>query len=394
MNFAGAFSLAWRYVSRHRFQSLLLAGSLGIVMALPPAVRVIVRTMEQQLRTRAQTTPLVAGPAGSATDLMLTALHFRRHGDATLPIKACDAIRDTDLADAIPLYTRFHAQEAPIVGTELEYFTFRKLRLAQGRMLTRLGDCVVGAKVAAERGLRPGDSVFSSPEQVFDIAGVYPLKMRVMGVFAPTGTPDDDAVFVDLKTTWLIQGIAHGHDDVTKEGNAADVLMKQEGNVVANKAVRIYSEVTDANVSSFHFHGDPDELPVSAIVVLPKDAKSEAILSGRYQSGKEVQMLRPADVMDGLVQTLFRVERVVVAALMLVAGASLLVALLVFGLSFRLRRAEFGTLADIGVSAGTLRLAKAAEVCIVGVAALGIGAVVLVLASHVAEWLVMRGVLG
>ena len=27
---------------------------------------------------------------------------------------------------------------------------------------------------------------------VFDLAGVYPLKMRVAGVFAPTGTPDDE----------------------------------------------------------------------------------------------------------------------------------------------------------------------------------------------------------
>lgn len=391
MSIGGALQLAWRYVSRHRVQSLLLAGALGVVLALPPAVRVIVDTMQQQLRTRAQSTPLVAGPVGSATDLMLAALHFRHTGDATLPVKACDTIRDTNLAEAIPLYVRFHAQEAPIVGTELDYFDFRKLRIAQGRMLTRLGDCVVGAKVAAARGLHPGDAVFSSPEQVFDIAGVYPLKMRVTGIFAPTGTPDDESVFVDLKTTWLIQGIAHGHDDVT---NAADILKKEGDNVIANKAVRIYSEVTDANIGSFHFHGDEDAFPISAIVVLPHDAKSEAIMSGRYQASKEVQMLRPVEVMEGLVQTLFRVERVVVAALALVAGAALLVALLVFGLSFRLRRAEFATLEDIGVSANTLRLAKIAEVCIVGFGALVLGALVLLLASRLAEVLVMKGVLG
>ncbi len=47
----------------------------------------------------------------------------------------------------------------------------------------------------------------SSPESVFDITGVYPLKMNVVGILQPTGTPDDDAVFVDVKTAWVIGGL-------------------------------------------------------------------------------------------------------------------------------------------------------------------------------------------
>ena len=57
-----------------------------------------------------------------------------------------------------------------------------------------------------------GGHVVSSPESVFDLAGVYPLKMAVVGVLAPTHTPDDDAVFVDVKTAWVIAGLAHGFD--------------------------------------------------------------------------------------------------------------------------------------------------------------------------------------
>ena len=30
--------------------------------------------------------------------------------------------------------------------------------------------------------------------------------MTVTGVLAPTGTPDDDAVLVDIKTAWVIEG--------------------------------------------------------------------------------------------------------------------------------------------------------------------------------------------
>ena len=41
---------------------------------------------------------------------------------------------------------------------------------------------------------------------LFDLAGVYPLKMHVAGVLEPTGGPDDAAVFVDIRTSWVIEG--------------------------------------------------------------------------------------------------------------------------------------------------------------------------------------------
>src|SRR3569623_938703 len=146
MNLRGPFLLAWRFVVRHRAQSLLLAAALGVVLALPLAVRSLVRTAEKQLRARAESTPLVAGPKGSETDLMLSALHFRKGAPEPLHLSACDDLRDSGLAEAIPLHLRFHVGETPIVGTELEYFDFRHLKVAEGRMITRLGDCVVGAK--------------------------------------------------------------------------------------------------------------------------------------------------------------------------------------------------------------------------------------------------------
>lgn len=392
MNAAGALGLAWRYVSRHRMQSLLLAGALGVVAALPMMVRVLVSAAQEQLRARAGATPLVIGQPGSATDLMLTAMHFRSGGDKSIPLHLCDQVRDTGLADVIPLHVRFNAQGTPIVGTELEYFDVRGLTLAEGRMLTRLGDCVLGAGVARKTGLKSGEAIFSSPEQVFDLAGVYPLKMRVVGILATNGTPDDDAVFVDLKTAWLIQGIAHGHDDLTKDDQAGNVLKKTGGGVVGNAAVRMFSEVTDKNEDSFHFHGDESEFPVHAGIVIPKDRKAEAILLGRYQKAKDLQIFRPIDVLEVLLGALFQVERLVVGALALVAIAALLVVALVFALSFRLRRQEFVTLAEIGVGKGTLLFAKAAEIMMIGAASAGVAFAGRELAVAMARLILLKGI--
>jgi len=383
-----AFHLAARYVLRHRIQSALLAGALGLVFALPLCLRVLIEHAQQELRARAAATPQIVGTRGSALDLMMTALYFKRENLLPLPFGALADLRQKHSAAAIPLHVRYQAQGAPIVGTELEYFPFRGLHLAGGKQLSRLGDCVVGATLAKQRGLQPGGHIFSTPEQAFDMAGVYPLKMRVTGILTPNGTPDDEALFVDLKTAWLIEGRSHGHDDLQKD--ASVVLKKEEGNIIGNAAVRMFNEVTDANIASFHFHGDVSTYPISAVILLPQDAKSEALLAGQYARSKEQQLIRPRDEMEALLTQLVRLEGFAASALLLTATAALLVTALVFALSFRLRQREFATLEDVGVSRVSLISVKVLEVLIIGLAAAVVGLLLLQFSSfaapHLLRW--------
>lgn len=380
-----AFHLAARYVLRHRIQSALLAGALGLVFALPLCLRVLIEHAQQELRARAAATPQIVGTRGSALDLMMTALYFKRENLLPLPFGMLAEIRRNLTATAIPLHVRYQAQGAPIVGTELEYFPFRGLHLAAGKQLSRLGDCVVGATLAKQRGLQPGGHLFSTPEQAFDMAGVYPLKMRVTGILTPNGTPDDEALFVDLKTCWLIEGRSHGHDDLKKDESV--VLKKEEGNIVGNAAVRMFNEVTDANIASFHFHGDVSTYPISAVILLPQDAKAEALLAGHYARSKERQLIRPRDEMEALLTQLVRLEGFAASALLLTATAALLVTALVFALSFRLRQREFATLEDVGVSRVSLITVKVLEVLIIGLAAAVIGLLLLQFSSFAAPHL-------
>lgn len=382
---SAAFHLAARYVLRHRLQSALLAGALGLVFALPLCLRVLIHHAQQELRARAAATPQIVGTRGSALDLMMTALYFKRENLTPLPFGVLSELRRNPAALVIPLHARYQAQETPIVGTELDYFSFRGLRIASGKTISRLGDCVVGANVARQRQLQPGGHVFSSPEQAFDMAGVYPLKMRVTGILTANGTPDDDAIFVDLKTAWLIEGRSHGHDDLQKDQSV--VLKQEEGNVVGNAAVRMFNEVTDANIGTFHFHGDMDMYPVSALIVLPKDAKAEALLAGQFARSKERQLIRPRDEMEALLAQLVRLEGFAASALLITATAALLVTALVFALSFRLRRREFQTLEDVGVSRVSLITVKVLEIAFIGLAAIVIGFSLLLFASYAAPHL-------
>ena len=85
---------------------------------------------------------------------------------------------------------------------------------------------MVGADAARVLDVGVGDNVISSPENVFDLAGVYPLKMPVVGVLARSHSPDDDAVFVDVKTAWVIEGLGHGHQDLAKTADDGVVLRR------------------------------------------------------------------------------------------------------------------------------------------------------------------------
>jgi putative ABC transport system permease protein len=213
---------------------------------------------------------------------------------------------------------------------------------------------VVGSNAAERLRVGPGDSLVSSPESLFDLAGAYPLKMHVAGVLAPSYSPDDDAVFVDLKTAWVIEGLGHGHQDLTNVTDPGVVLQSDETSVTAGAKLVQYNEITDANIDSFHFHGDMDTFPVSALLVVPNDQKSEDLLRGRYLEDERYVLVRPVEIVRGLLSTIFRIEGALQAAFLLMGvGAALLIALVVM-LSLRLREREMKTLYKLGCSRGKI----------------------------------------
>ena len=342
--------MAWRYVAYHRIKSLILVGAIALIVFIPAALRVLVRQGETQLTARAQATPLLLGARDSPLELALNSLYFSADVPETIEFGRAQDIAASGLAGAIPLYVRFRSQNHPIVGTTVDYFAYRGLRVAAGRQMATLGECVVGATVASARGLEPGDQVISSPESAFDLAGVYPLKMRITGVLSPSHGPDDHAIFVDVKTAWIIEGLAHGHEDLRQPQAAGRVLRREGSNIVGNASVREYQEITPENIDSFHFHGDVATFPITAVIALPTDQKSTALLLGRYQSDEALQLLQPSEVVDELLATVFSVQNVIVAALIVVGTTTLALVALVFLLSLRLRRGEIETMMKIGGS--------------------------------------------
>jgi putative ABC transport system permease protein len=344
----------------------VLVVSISLILFLPAALQVVVREGAKTLTARADSTPLLVGAPGSAVDLTLAALYFREPTLEPMTYREVAKVAETGLGGAIPLHLRYNVRGHRIVGTTLEYLEFRSLEYRSGRPFAVLGECVLGSTAARELGAEVGGHVLSSPAGAFDVAGSFPLKMAVVGILEPSETSDDDAVFLDLKTAWVIAGLAHGHTDVTAPGAESGVLAVEGDNVVANASVLSYTEITPDNIDSFHFHGAPDNFPMDAIVVVPRDRKSGVLLRGRFEEpGGDVQMVVPREVVDDLVETMFSVRDAVFAVSLGLGVATIATAVLVFALSVRLRRREIDTMRKIGASGGRLRAVLAAEVLIV-----------------------------
>lgn len=358
--------LAWKYIVFNRKKTITLITCISLITFLPFALKVLLNESEHQLMSRAATTPLLVGAKGNSLDLVMNSLYFSKEKPDFISMESVEKIIDSGLALSIPLYTRFQAREHPIVGTSLDYFEFRHYKIKTGRAFAMLGECLIGADVASNLNLSVGDNILSSPENLFDLAGVYPLKMVITGVLEKTNSADDKAVFVDLKTAWVIQGLGHGHQDVKKIEDAGAILNQSEGLVTASSKIKQYTEINTDNLESFHFHGDPSIYPLTAIIAVPQDKKSATILRGRYLSDQQdQQIVRPKEVIEDLLGNIFRIKDFIDGVVLIVAIAMILAIMLVFSLSLRLRQKEINTIFHLGCSRATVVQLIAAEILII-----------------------------
>lgn len=362
--------LSWKALRYRPFRSLLLIGTIALTLYFPRALQEFIHRSEEVLSARARSTPLLIGPRGSSIDLTLNALYFTSQELPALGYSSYETLSQKNYGKTIPIYSRFVAGQSPLVGTTLAYFELRGLTVSAGRTMTRLGDCVIGATLAQNENLQPGDTITSSPENIFDLAGVYPLRMRITGILAPNRSPDDEAIFVDLKSAWIIEGLAHGHEELSRS-ETLEVQSDSRGEFLrANASVIEFNEVTDTNVGDFHFHGDRGNYPLSSVILVPHDQKQRALALAHYGDPVTAeQIVIPAVAVEQLAKTLFATQRLAFTAFTLLGIAALALALMVFLLSFRLREREMLTYSKIGATGRAVACLQGVEVLVIITAA-------------------------
>ena len=386
-----SFYLAFQYIWYHKIRTLILVASITIIVFIPNGLEKLITESEVRMMDRAATTPLIVGEKGSSTDLVINSLYFQDEKLEPVSMAEVDELNNLGFGYCIPILTGFNARTYPIVGTTLDYLKFRNMSLSEGKKMASLGDCVLGYTVAEELNLRSGDHIISSPESFFDFAGVYPLKMKITGILNPTNTPDDRAIFTDIKNAWIIMGIGHGHQDLADETDPTLVIDNKDGVVTATAKVFMYNEITEKNKDSFHFHGQQQDFPVSSMVFVPKDEKSLTILRGRFESGEiQTQAIVPQEVVRNLLNSIFRIKQIFDGVFIAVGFATLLIFILIMTLTIRLRKDEINTFEIIGSSRFKVAGILSMEVAIMFISSLAFAFILYLISGYYVNTFIVK----
>lgn len=333
--------------------SVILVVCITISIFIPMFTVSVSNLADRILSGRAAETPLVIGRKGGSLQLVLNTLYFKADTPDLLKYSVYEDVVNRKAGKVIPVYNRHTAKSYPIIGTSLAYFDLRKLTIRSGSFMQLLGDVVLGSNVAKKLGLKAGDKIISDTGSLYNISSMYPLRMSITGVLEKSNSPDDNVVFTDVKTSWIIDGIGHGHEDLEK-ARPLDVLAREKDNIVGSPSVYEYTKITPENIDSFHFHGGIDEFPLTGIIVIPETIRKKTILQANINLTETLQAVTPGRIIESLMKLVFNIRRILSSYFVLVFLSTALFLALIITLSLQIRKKERYIMQMIGSSRYTI----------------------------------------
>ncbi len=351
------FKLTFYRLFRNKRTTILMILALAITFYFPLLSNTLSRVLYNRMMQRAEETPLIVVARGSRFVAVLNTIYFQSETLDPIPMRVYNDLRRRANVRAIPINNVYRArvpmhdtfESIPIVATTHDYLHFREISLKEGSLFFLPGEIVIGYELARQSGLKVGDTIISEISSLINLNAIYPLSLQVTGILERTGTEDDDMIFSDLRSSWIMSGHFHGHGTPLELGE--DYILAAEENIATMRQnVITYTEVTEDNIRSFHFHGDQEKLPLTAIIVIPQDERSLVITAGRINAQGDYRAHRPNKVMEEFFGIVFAVNRIFNSYFVLVMTAVLCFISIIVLLSARLRKDEFNTIRTLGGS--------------------------------------------
>jgi putative ABC transport system permease protein len=199
--------VAWRSIRQRALVSTLTVLSMGLGVALVVAVLVVYGVVYQSFHRGGEGYDLIVGAKGGREQLVLNTVFYLSQPVGNIPYSLYDELKvgarfSGDVETAVPVCMGHTYQGFRVVGTvpemfKLKYQGDKSYEFAEGRNFKAEDpfEGVLGAVAAAKTRLQIG-------EVVRGIAGgshVDKAPFTVVGILAPTGTPVDHAVFVNMR---------------------------------------------------------------------------------------------------------------------------------------------------------------------------------------------------
>ncbi|MFM9959819.1 MAG: ABC transporter permease [Planctomycetaceae bacterium] len=202
-------TIAIKSIKQRFLSSSLTALSVALGVMLMVAVLVINGVVSGLFNQQSFGFNLVVGPKGDDMSLALSSIYRLGRSGEPLPYLYYKELQEHPAVEkAVPITIGDLTEEGgfPIVGTIPEFFeldySFKKPFRVRGSFLKTPWDAVIGSRVAATNGWNIGSEFKLTHGGVQE--HVHEEKFRVVGVLAPTGTPNDRTAFVSIAGFWGI----------------------------------------------------------------------------------------------------------------------------------------------------------------------------------------------
>lgn len=312
-------SIALKSIRQRWLASILTGISVALGVGLIIAVIVLNSAVTNVFQQTGSAYDLVIGPKGSSTQLVLSSVYYMDRPIENLPWRFYKELSENPTVErAIPvnLGDTTEVGNFPIVGTTPQYFLVGYARdkkfLIKGDGLQGTWDAVIGSQVAQKNKWTIG-SQFKMIHAGQD-DHVHDELFTVKGVLAPTGTPNDRAVFVHIDGFFALAG----HDQPVNEAIAREALFYGETEDAIRE--RYKKDLEEIEKHAHHDHGDHDHHHHGPLSDLQKEATSVLLvmkgkddmrksgaalaLQNRLQQGFQAQGANIIAVMDQLLRNL------------------------------------------------------------------------------------------
>jgi putative ABC transport system permease protein len=161
---------------------------------------------------------LVVGAKGSPLQLILAGVFHLDVPTGNIPLGAVQSLREQPLvARVVPLSLGDSLRGFRIVGTTPDYAALYDARLADGAMWSATMQAVLGADVAADTGLKTGDTFTGTHGLGASGEAHGDTPYTVSGRLARCGCVLDRLVLTDLQSVWAVHETEMATDDADRK---------------------------------------------------------------------------------------------------------------------------------------------------------------------------------
>lgn len=195
---------------------LLLSFGLGLIMVLLEARD----RFEESFKRNIQGIDLVVGAKGSPLQLILSGVYHIDAPTGNISLAEFEKLqKNPQVKQAIPLSLGDNYRGYRIVGTNADYPALYQAEMEQGRAFEKPLEAVIGARVAAQTGLKVGDQFAGNHGLQAESEDSHEHQAyTVTGIMQANGSVLDQLILTPLESVWLV----HHHPDPEHDQDHTD----------------------------------------------------------------------------------------------------------------------------------------------------------------------------